>query len=119
MQTTPAHDSKIASLRFTAVYPCYLAKVISKGRTELELQQVICWLTGFDVAEQRALIKDEATLAEFFERATLNPNANQITGTICGYRIEEIANKTTRQVRYMDKLVDELAKGKQMEDILR
>lgn len=113
------HDQRMAKLTFAGVYPMYLAKVEKKGRTEEELQQVISWLTGFDVAQQQALIKEKVTFETFFARATLHPNAQLITGMICGYRIEEIENRLTRQVRYLDKLVDELAKGKKMEKILR
>lgn len=119
MNTTPAHDARMASMTFASVYPHYLAKVEKKGRTKEELHQVIAWLTGFDEAQLQSLINKKATFADFFERANLNPNAQFITGTICGYRIEEIENPVTRQVRYLDKLVDELAKGKKMEKILR
>lgn len=113
------HDQRIAALTFAGVYPMYLAKVGKKGRTEEELQQVITWLTGFDVAQQQALIREKVTFETFFERATLHPHAHLITGMICGYRVEEIENRLTQQVRYLDKLVDELAKGKKMEKIMR
>jgi len=119
METTQAHNEKIAKLTFAAVYPAYLAKVEKKGRTKEELDQVITWLTGFTTAQQQELIKEKVTFATFFQRASLHPNANLITGVICGYRVEEIDNPLTQQVRYLDKLVDELAKGKAMEKILR
>jgi hypothetical protein len=119
MSTSPAHDEKMAKLTFSSVYPLYLSKVEKKGRSEKELQQVIEWLTGFDVSKQQELIDQKVTFVTFFELAALNPNAELITGMICGYRIEEIQTKLTREVRYLDKLVDELAKGKKMEKILR
>ncbi len=113
------HDGRIPKIKFASVYPHYLAKVEKKGRTKEELHQVITWLTGFDEKKLQKLIKDEATFEEFFQQADLNPNAHLITGVICGYRVEEIENPLTRQARYMDKLVDELAKGRKMEKILR
>jgi hypothetical protein len=119
MQTTPEHDAKIAKITFAGVYPMYVRKVESKGRTKKELHQVITWLTGFDTKMIQTLIKDQVDFKTFFKMAKVNPNAKLIRGTICGYRIEEIENKTTRQVRYLDKLVDELAKGRAMEKILR
>lgn len=119
MKTTPEHDARIAKMTFASVYPHYITKVESKGRTKEELQQVIEWLTGFDVKQLQKLIDDKATFETFFKQAKLNPNANLITGVICGYRIEEIENLLTRQARYLDKLVDELAKGRKMEKILR
>ena len=109
----------MAQLTFASVYPHYVAKVESKGRTQHELQQVIEWLTGFDAAKQRQLIDEKVTFEAFFDQAVLNPNAGLIKGVICGYRIEEIENPLTRKVRYLDKLVDELAGGKKMEKILR
>ena len=119
MSTTPEHDQKIARLTFASVYPHYVKKVESKGRTKEELLQVIEWLTGFNQVKLRELIDEKVTFEEFFKRATLNPNAELITGMICGYRIEEIETPLTKQTRYLDKLVDELAKGKKMEKILR
>ncbi|MGV0827787.1 DUF2200 domain-containing protein [Empedobacter brevis] len=119
MKTTPEHDARIAKMTFASVYPHYITKVESKGRTKEELQQVIEWLTGFDAKQLQKLIDDKATFETFFKQAKLNPNANLITGVICGYRIEEIENPLTRQARYLDKLVDELAKGRKMEKILR
>lgn len=119
MNTTPEHDAKIARITFAAVYPSYVAKVEKKGRTKKELHEVIKWLTGFDEKMLKDLIKEEVDFKTFFKRAKLNRNAKLITGTICGYRIEDIKTPTTRQVRYLDKLVDELAKGRALEKILR
>ena len=119
MTTTQEHDERIAQLTFSAVYPHYVTKVEKKGRTLVELHQVIAWLTGFDDKALQRLIKSEATFEQFFAEAKLNPNASLITGSICGYRIEDIETTLTRQVRYLDKLVDELAKGRKMEKILR
>jgi len=117
--TTPEHDARIASLVFASFYPHYLTKVEKKGRTENELHQVIEWLTGFNKATLQQLIDDRVTVQEFFEKATLNPNAHLIKGVICGYRIEDIETPITKYARYMDKLVDELSKGRKMEKILR
>ena len=119
MKATATHDQRIAKMVFASVYPHYLTKVESKGRTKEELHQVIEWLTGFDDKAIQKLIDEKATFETFFQRATLNPNAHLITGVICGYRIEEIENPLTKQTRYLDKLVDELAKGRKMEKILR
>ena len=119
MTTTKDHDERIAKLTFASVYPHYVTKVEKKGRTEKELRQVISWLTGFKAKDLQRLIKNHATFEQFFAEATLNPNASLITGSICGYRIEEIETPRTKQVRYLDKLVDELAKGRKMEKILR
>lgn len=119
MKTTPGHNDQIAKMTFAAVYPHYITKIEKKGRTKEELHQVIEWLTGFDSDRLQELVDENVTFETFFERATLNPNASLITGVICGYRIEEIENPLTRKVRYLDKLVDELAKGRKMEKILR
>ncbi len=119
MNSTSNHDERIAKMTFASVYPHYLAKVEKKGRTREELHQVIEWLTGFNTRTVQKLIKDGVTFEQFFERATLNPAARLITGVICGYRVEAIQNPLTRQARYLDKLVDELAKGRPMEKILR
>ncbi len=119
MKTTPEHDARIAKMTFASVYPHYVTKVEGKGRTKEELHQVIEWLTGFDNEKLQELIDEKVTFETFFKRAALNPNAQLITGVICGYRIEEIENPLTRQARYLDKLVDELAKGRKMEKILR
>jgi hypothetical protein len=113
------HDERIAKLTFASVYPLYIQKVERKGGTKEELHQVIKWLTGFDNKKLQELIIENATFETFFKKAKLNPNAYLITGMICGYRVEEIENPLTKQVRYLDKLVDELAKGKKMEKILR
>ncbi len=119
MKVTPEHNEKIAKMTFASVYPHYVTKVEKKGRTKEELHQVIQWLTGFDNKKIQELIDKKVTFKEFFQQANLNPNAHLIKGVICGYRIEEIDNTLTQQVRYLDKLVDELAKGKAMEKILR
>ena len=119
MTTTPEHNERIAKMLFASVYPLYIKKVESKGRTKEELHQIIEWLTGFGDKKLQDLINEKVTFETFFKEAKLNPNANLITGMICGYRIEEIENPLTKQVRYLDKLVDELAKGKKMEKILR
>ena len=119
MTTSSTHDQRMAKMTFASVYPMYLTKVERKGRTKNELDQVIEWLTGFDKNKQQELIEEKVTFETFFQQASLNPNAPLITGVICGYRIEEIENPLTRQVRYLDKLVDELAKGRKMEKILR
>jgi hypothetical protein len=112
-------DERIARMTFASVYPMYVAKVEKKGRTKTELDQVITWLTGYNAPKMKALIDKKVTFDEFFAKATLNPNASLITGVICGYRIEDIQNPLMKKVRYLDKLVDELAKGKKMEKILR
>lgn len=118
-RTSDAHDQRLANMTFASVYPLYLAKVEKKGRTQQELNEVIRWLTGFDGKKLQVMIQSEATFESFFGEATLNPNARLITGLICGYRVEEIENPLTQKVRYLDKLVDELAKGRKMEKILR
>ncbi|MDE0888940.1 MAG: DUF2200 domain-containing protein [Phycisphaerales bacterium] len=117
--TTPEHDARIAKMTFASVYPHYVNKVEKKDRTQGELHQVIHWLTGFDDDRLQKLIEAEATFEAFFKQARINSNAPLIKGLICGYRIEDIENPLTRQVRYLDKLVDELAKGRKMEKILR
>ncbi len=119
MKPTDKHNERIAKMTFASVYPHYVTKVESKGRTKKELHQVIEWLTGFNEKKLKELIDGKATFESFFKQARINPNAHLITGLICGYRIEEIENPLTKQARYLDKLVDELAKGKKMEKILR
>ena len=119
MTTTPEHDARIAKMIFASVYPHYVTKVEKKGRTKAELHQVIEWLTGFDEAKLKELIDQKVTFETFFAQANLNPNAHLIKGVICGYRIEEIETPLTREARYLDKLVDELARGKKIEKILR
>lgn len=119
MNTTDTHNERMAKMTFASVYPMYIAKVEKKGRTTEELHQVIEWLTGFDALKLQELIQDKVTFEIFFQQASLNANAHLITGMICGYRIEEIENPLTQQVRYLDKLVDELAKGRKLEKIMR
>lgn len=119
MNNANNHDDRMATMTFGTVYPLYLLKVEKKGRTKEELHQVIEWLTGFHEARLDELIKENVTFEEFFQRARVNPNASLITGVICGVRVEEIENPLTQKVRYLDKLVDELAKGRKMEKILR
>ena len=119
MNNSNTHNQRFAKMTFASVYPLYLAKVEKKGRTKEELHQVIEWLTGFDNKKLQELIKENVTFEIFFQHASLNPNAHLITGVICGYRVEEIEDPLTQQVRYLDKLVDELAKGRKMEKILR
>ncbi len=119
MKETEKHNERIAKMVFASVYPHYVTKVLKKGRTVEELHQVIEWLTGFDEIKLQKLIDEKVTFETFFQRAKLNPNAQLITGVICGYRIEEIENPLTKQTRYLDKLIDELAKGQKMEKILR
>ncbi len=119
MKETAKHNEGIAKMTFASVYPHYVKKVQSKGRTIDELHRVIEWLTGFDGKKLQGLVDEQATFETFFQKAKLNPNAHLITGVICGYRIEEIENPLTRKARYLDKLIDELAKGKTMEKILR
>jgi hypothetical protein len=119
MKPSKSQDERIAEMTFASVYPLYVAKVERKGRTKEELHRVITWLTGFDDAKLQELIRDGATFAEFFEKAKLHPNADQVTGKICGYRIEEIENPLTKNVRRLDKLVDELAAGRPLERVLR
>ena len=116
---TSHHDDRIAKMIFGSVYPLYLTKIEKKGRTKAELNEVITWLTGFNEKQINQLIADKVTFETFFKQAKLNPNATLITGLICGYRVEEITNKLTQQTRYLDKLVDELAKGKKKKKILR
>lgn len=119
MKTTPEHDARVAKCTFASAYPYYIKKVETKGRTKEEFNQIVEWLTGFDEDTLKELIEQKATFKTFFEKANLNANAHLITGVICGYRIEEIDNPLTKQVRYLDKLIDELAKGMEMEKILR
>lgn len=119
MNNTSNQDERIAKMTFASVYPHYVTKVEKKGRSKEELHQVIRWLTGYEEEALQSLIEKKVTFEVFFQRAILNPNAHLITGVICGYRVEEIANPLTKQVRYLDKLVDELAKGRKMEKILR
>ena len=119
MNNSNTHNQRIAKMTFASVYPMYVEKVEKKGRTKAELHQVIEWLTNFDTKKLQELIRENETFETFFQQASLNPNARLITGVICGVRVEEIENPLTQQVRYLDKLVDELAKGRKMEKILR
>lgn len=119
MTTSKTHDERIAQMTFSSVYPHYVQKVEKKGRTKEELHAVISWLTGFDDAALNSLIHEKVTFETFFTRATLHPNASLITGSICGYRVEAIENPLTQKVRYLDKIVDELAKGRALEKVCR
>jgi len=119
MKSTSHHDERIAQMPFASVYPHYVTKVEKKGRSVEELHQVIQWLTGYSDRALQKKIDDQVTFADFFQKAKLNPNAKLITGVICGYRVEEIENPLTQQVRYLDKLIDELARGRKMDKILR
>ncbi|MEM6397942.1 MAG: DUF2200 domain-containing protein [Bacteroidota bacterium] len=119
MKTTTKHDERIANMTFVSVYPHYVTKVEKKGRSVDELHQVIHWLTGFDDTKLQELMDRKATFEAFFDEAELNPNAHLIKGVICGYRVEEIENPLTQKTRYLDKLVDELARGKKMDKVLR
>jgi len=119
MNNSNNHDERIATMTFATVYPHYVTKVEKKNRTKEELHQVIKWLTGYNEKKLQELIEKKVSFEKFFQQATLNPNAHLITGVICGYRVEDIVNPLTQKVRYLDKLVDELAKGRKMEKILR
>lgn len=119
MSNTSHHDERIAKMSFASVYPHYVTKVEKKGRTKAELHEVIEWLTGYNESKLEELIQEKVSFEAFFQKANLNPNAHLIKGVICGYRVEEIENPLTQQVRYLDKLVDELARGRKMEKILR
>lgn len=119
MKVTPKHNERVAKMTFASVYPHYVEKVEKKGRTKEELHQVIEWLTGSNELKTQELIDEKVTFETFFQEAKLHPNAHLIKGVICGYRIEEIDNVLTQQVRYLDKLIDELAKGRKMDKILR
>ena len=119
MKVTAKHNERIAKTTFASIYPLYINKVEKKGRSKEELHQVIEWLTGYDEDRLQEFIDQKATFEVFFQQADLNINAHLIKGVICGYRIEEIDNSLTRQARYLDKLIDELARGRKMEKILR
>ncbi len=118
-QPPPGSIERVAKMTFASIYPMYIQKVEKKGRTLDELHEVIEWLTGYDAKQLKSIVDDEVTFDAFFENCTLNPNAHLITGVICGYRVEALEDPFMRQVRYLDKLVDELARGKKMESILR
>ena len=119
MKNSNTQNQRIAKMTFASIYPMYLGKVEKKGRTKEELHQVIEWLTNFDHQKLQELIQENVPFETFFQQASLNPNAHLITGVICGVRVEEIEDPLTQQVRYLDKMVDELAKGRKMEKILR
>ena len=119
MKTTPEHNERIANMKFFSVWPHYITKIEKKGRSIEELYQVVEWLTGLNQKDLQELIDEKVTFKEFFDKAKLHPNANLIKGVICGYRIEEIDNELTKKVRYLDKVVDELAKGRKLEKIMR
>ncbi|KRF29288.1 hypothetical protein ASG91_05680 [Phycicoccus sp. Soil802] len=114
-----AQVSRIFTTSVAAVYPHYVNKVAKKGRSRAELDQVIEWLTGFDEPTLTRHLADETTFEDFFAAATVNPNASLITGSICGIRVEEVEDPLMQKIRYLDKLVDELAKGKPMDKVLR
>lgn len=119
MKITAEHNERVAKLIFGSIYPHYVSKIEKKGRTKEELHQVLEWLTGYNEVKLQELIDQKVTIKTFFEKANLHPSAHLIKGVICGYRIEEIDNELTRQARYMDKLVEELARGRKLEKILR
>ena len=114
-----ANIERVCRMAFASIYPHYVAKVEKKGRTKEELHQVIAWLTGYDEKALKRIIADKTDFRTFFAEAKLNPNVDKITGLICGYRVEDIEDPLMQQIRYLDKLVDELAKGRAMEKILR
>ena len=118
-QPPPGTAERIAKMTLGSIYPLYLDKVEKKGRSEQELREVICWLTGYDEAELESLVGEDVTFGAFFDGCRLNPDANLITGVICGYRVEALEDPFIQKCRYLDKLVDELAKGRKMEKILR
>lgn len=115
----PGTEERIKKMTFSSVYPHYVTKVEKKGRTKKELHEVIKWLTGYDEKKLKSLIKEEVNFETFFKKCKLNKNAHLIKGVVCGYRVEELKNPLIQKTRYLDKLVDELAKGKKMEKILR
>ena len=112
-------NHRIYKMSFSGGYPHYIAKAEKKGRTKAEVDEIIFWLTGYDSVKLQEIIDNKIDFETFFEEAKLNPNVSKITGVICGYRVEEIEDKLMQQIRYLDKLVDELAKGKTMDKILR
>ena len=119
MASSTKQDERIAQFKFDALYPLYLHKIEKKGRTEDELLKVIRWLTGYTKAQVKKHVTKRSTMEEFFAAAKMNPNTSLITGLVCGHRVEEIENPLTQKARYLDKLVDELARGKKLESILR
>lgn len=121
MEVTAEKNDKVAQMIFGSIYPHYLSRIEKNGRTKAELNQVIEWFTGYDAKQLNALIEDKVSFKTFFENANIHPNGHLIKGVVCGYRIEEIADEFDlyRQCRRMEKLIDELAKGRKMEKILR
>lgn len=121
MEVTVEKNEKVANMIFASIYPLYLDRLEKNGRTKEELDQVIEWFTGFDQDALQAFINEKATFGTFFQKARIHPNAHMIKGVVCGYRIEEIADEfeVYKQCRQMEKLIDELAKGRKMEKILR
>lgn len=114
------HTERIFKMPFASIYPLYVQKVEKKGRTKQEIDEILFWLTGYDKYTLQEQIDKKSSLEVFFNEAPmLNPNSSKITGVICGYRVEEIEDKLLQKIRYMDKLIDELAKGKSLEKILR
>ena len=111
--------SRVFTISVASVYPHYVTKVTKKGRTQAELDQVICWLTGFDEAALQGHLSAGTTFEDFFAQAPMNPAASLITGTVCGIRVEDVADPLMKQIRYLDKLVDGIAKGRAMDRILR
>ncbi len=121
MKVTAKKNEQVANMKFASVYPHYLNRIVKHGRTEEELREVIEWLTGYTSSTIDKMLKSDITFGTFYNEANLHPNAKLIKGVVCGYRIEEIADefRIYREARYLDKLVDELAKGRKMEKILR
>ncbi|MEM6502668.1 MAG: DUF2200 domain-containing protein [Cyanobacteria bacterium P01_C01_bin.89] len=118
-QPPPGTEERIAKMTFASIYPLYVAKAEKKGRSKKELEEVIQWLTGFDEQKLKSLIDAEVTFEDFFSQCKLNPNAHLIKGSICGYKVEDLESPLIQKARYLDKLVDELAKGRKMDKILR
>ena len=121
MEVTVEKNEKVAKMIFGSIYPHYLKRIEKNGRTKEELDQVISWFTGYDQASLQSLMDDKASFGDLFEKASIHPNAHMIKGVVCGYRIEEIQDEFNvyKQCRRMEKLIDELAKGRKMEKILR
>jgi hypothetical protein len=115
----PKNYERVKKMSFASVYPHYVTKVESKGRTKKELHEVIQWLTGYNEKDLKQIIDNKTDFQTFFTKAKVNPNASKITGLICGYRVEDIEDKLMREIRYLDKVVDELAKGKALDKIFR
>ncbi|MFY0481531.1 DUF2200 domain-containing protein [Flavobacterium sp. PLA-1-15] len=113
------NNMRVFKMSFAGVYPHYIAKAVKKGRTKEEVDAIIFWLTGYDEKALQSILDDKTSFETFFANAQINPNVSKITGVICGYRVEDIEDKLMQQIRYLDKLIDELAKGKAMEKILR